>query len=62
MSLHIAPSEFWGMDPAHFWWLVETIDPPKQKGPNLTRAEGDELLNMLREAKRKEKTGGGTGR
>ena len=25
----IAPPDFWTMTPQHFWWLVETLDPPE---------------------------------
>lgn len=55
MALKLQPSEFWGMDPRHFWWLVEALDPPKQKGPNFSAEERRELLDLLHEAKRKER-------
>jgi hypothetical protein len=35
--LSVPPSEFWRMEPDHFWWLVETLSPPPKQG--LSKAE-----------------------
>ncbi|MGL4296693.1 MAG: hypothetical protein ACRCTG_13330 [Aestuariivirga sp.] len=28
----VRPPDFWTMPPKHFWWLVETLDPPSSRG------------------------------
>jgi hypothetical protein len=38
------------MDPDHFWWLVETLNPPPKQG--LSKAEIKDLKAMLAEAER----------
>jgi hypothetical protein len=53
-SLNIAPSEFWNMVPRHFWYLVETLQPPKGAGPRFSEAERDELIALLNAAERGE--------
>ena len=40
------------MKPRHFWWLVETINPP-QEGPHLPKDTRNELLALLAEAESK---------
>jgi hypothetical protein len=50
--LEIAPSEFWGMAPRHFWYLVETLTPPDLGGPNLSEADRTEMLALLNAAER----------
>jgi hypothetical protein len=45
----IAPSEFWRMNPRHFWWLVEANNPPKRKS-RLTKADAKSLRRMLEKA------------
>lgn len=34
------------MTPRHFWWLVETLNPPK-KGPSLSDEDREEFLGWL---------------
>lgn len=41
----LAPSEFWQMDPAHFWWLVETLEGGS--GSGLSEADLDDLRALL---------------
>jgi hypothetical protein len=48
--LSVPPSEFWRMEPDHFWWLVETLSPPPKQG--LSKAEIKDLTAMLAEAER----------
>ena len=42
------------MEPRHFWYLVETIQPPKSEGPNIPPELRREALELLRAAERGE--------
>ncbi len=41
------------MKPRHFWWLVETLEK-QRPGPSLSRADADELLELMAMAERGE--------
>lgn len=41
------------MKPRHFWWLVMDAQE-KMKGPTMSEAEKDELLDMLERAQKGE--------
>jgi hypothetical protein len=54
LRLRIQPSEFWKMEPRHFWILAETLEPGRGTGPNLGTAERAEMKAMLEAAQRGE--------
>jgi len=43
----IAPPDFWAMPPRHFWWLVETLDPPGT-GRGLSEADRRDIAEALK--------------
>lgn len=36
------------MVPEHFWWLVETLDPPEQGGSTLSEADRRDIAEALK--------------
>ncbi|MBL4704471.1 MAG: phage tail assembly chaperone [Flavobacteriales bacterium] len=44
-GLNISPSEFWGMKPRHFWWLVE--DASKGMNTPLAKEEVSSLRKWM---------------
>lgn len=49
----MAPSEFWGMEPVHFWWLLETLNA-EAKPSGLSEDDAMELRILLAQAERGE--------
>lgn len=47
MRLNIAPSEFWKMRPRHFWYMFETLEPPRRKKNELTRSDVRRLNRLI---------------
>lgn len=42
------------MVPRHFWYLVETLQPQRAKGPRFSEADRQEMIDLLNAAKREE--------
>jgi len=48
-QLKIAPSEFWGMRPRHFWLLLETEKPQEGAKKGLNKKDASRLLKWAKE-------------
>jgi hypothetical protein len=61
--MEIAPSEFWNMEPRHFWWLFEAMIEEQKRAARaageLTDEDREDLYQGLMKAKRREREAAG---
>jgi hypothetical protein len=48
LEFGLSPTDFWNMDPVHFWWLVEARDDQGEASKGaLSEADKRELLDVM---------------